>query len=132
MDDLLSWAPLPLRLAIAAVMMFHGYGKLFGGTSHFAQMLGSMNVPAPSLMAVVVAVVEFFGGLFVFVGFLTRIVAALIAIEMIVAILRVHTPGKAPFSGQGGIEFPLGMLLIAISLVLSGAGVLSIDSLISR
>ena len=85
-----------LRLALAIVFIIHGIGKLFGigpypigivGTTVFFTGVG---LPFPMFFAFLVALVETFGGIFILVGFMTRLSAFVLAINMLVATLIVH------------------------------------------
>ena len=119
-------AILPLRIALGIVFLIHGAQKLFGlfgggGISGTAGFLSSLGFPAAMFLAVILAIVEFFGGLFILTGLFTRYSALLIAIDMIIAILTVHL-SKGFFAGNGGYEFVLTLLLVAVALLFSGAG----------
>jgi putative oxidoreductase len=75
-----------------------------------------------------VATAEFFGGILVVVGLLTRLAAFSIFIDMFVAITKVHW--KNGLRGQGGYEFPLALAALAFALIFFGAGPISLDALI--
>lgn len=121
-----------LRFGLAVVLLFHS-GARFGigpydpmSISGFAGFLGSLGVPAAGLMAWVITLVEFVGGLLILVGLLTRVAAALVAANMFLALVLVHWPGG--FAEQGtSIELTGLMVLVAISLAVRGAGKLSIE-----
>jgi|GEM_PF-3469726 len=110
-------ALLLLRVVLATVFIMHGYDKLFGniGVSGFAGFLTQLNVPFPIFLSWVVSSVEFFGGIGVLLGVLTRPLAALIAIDMIFAFYL--TKGGLP---KGDVDFAL--FGIATALALSGSG----------
>lgn len=121
---------LALRIGVGSVMIYHGAQKLFGvfsggGPAGTAQFFGSLGIPAPEIMAIVVGIVEFGGGLALMAGAMTHIAALLIAGTMLVAIVTVHLPQG--FGGQGGYEFPLMLFLAAIGLFFLGPGHYSID-----
>lgn len=122
-----AWSIVLVRAALGSVMLVHGLGKLLqvGPTAtplgEFAGTLSSLGVPLPELFAWVVALVETFGGLCVLVGLLTRYAAAAVAINMFVATVVVHVPRGFAVS-DGGFEFTFVLFLLAIALVLSGAG----------
>ena len=113
-----------LRLALGAVMIAHGYQKVFGGLPQFTQMLSHMGIPG--WMGYLTAAAEFGGGILVVVGFLTRFAAFAILIDMLVAIVKVHLP-HGFYAKNGGFEFPMVLAAIAFSLILSGAGPIGID-----
>lgn len=119
-----DWGPIALRFALGTVFVAHGWAKLSGpvGTPEGFNIEG-WGWPYPALSAWLVALVEFFGGLLVIVGLFTRIAAALIACVMVVAILKV----KVSRGFVGGFEFDFALLLIAVSLALTGGGRLSVD-----
>jgi len=119
-----DWGPIALRFALGTVFMAHGWAKISGplGTSEGFN-IERWGWAYPVLWAWLVALVEFFGGLLVIVGLFTRIAAALIGCVMVLAILKV----KLNRGFMGGFEFEFALLMIALSLVLTGGGRLSVD-----
>jgi putative oxidoreductase len=113
---------LALRLALGAIMVSHGYVKLMG-IDKVMQMM--TNIHVPTFMAYLVVGAEFFGGILVIIGLLTPFAAAAIAIDMAVAIGKVHFPNG--LTGRGGYEFPLACGAIAFALIFLGAGPISLD-----
>jgi putative oxidoreductase len=91
-------------------------------------MLGHLGIPVPIFFALVVSIVEFVGGILLITGLATRIPAALLAIDMLVAISLVHAR-HGFFSMSGGMEFPLTLLAATACLALSGGGVASLKRL---
>jgi putative oxidoreductase len=128
---LLEWSDIPLRAALAATFIVHGYQKIFiDGLDKFAPMLAHLGVPAPSIMAWVVALTEFCGGIAIALGLCTRLAALGHAATMVVAISTVHfTQGFMSHAGMG-FEWQFALLCIALSLAIRGAGPLSVDHLI--
>ncbi|GBC78323.1 Putative oxidoreductase MhqP [bacterium HR08] len=120
-----EWSALFLRLAVGVIFIAHGRQKLFGGLAGFEQYLESLGVPLPGLFAILVALVEFLGGICLLLGLFTRWAALLIAVNMLVAILRVHLPHG--LTGAGGFEFPLVLLAAALSLALTGPQKFSLE-----
>ena len=102
----------------------HGAQKLLGwfgghGFEPTVKAFGSMmHIPAP--LAALSIFVEFFGGIALIVGFLPRLAAIAIAVNMLVAVI-VSVPGGF-FADKKGFEFPLGLLGIAVALILTGPG----------
>lgn len=127
------WAPVPLRIALGLIFMAHGGQKLFGWfagyglqatAGFFEQNLGM----APGIFwATLAGCGEFFGGLLVFLGLLTRFGALNIAIVMLVAIFKVHWPA---FFAPAGIEYPMALLGAALALMIAGGGKFSLDAAI--
>lgn len=114
---------LVLRLVLGAVMIAHGYPKIFGGMPHFVETVRGIHLPG--WLAYLSAASEFGGGILLIAGFLTRFVALCVCINMLVAIFGVHW--KNGFTGQGNYQFPLALAAIAFSLIFSGAGPIAID-----
>ena len=116
-----------LRVAVAAVFINHGRQKLFvygfaGVTGAFTQM----GVPFPGIMGPLIGLLEFFGGIALVVGFLTRLLGVAFALDMLGAILLVQL--KKGFSG-----YELEFLLLAgsVALFLTGAGRFSVDAFLA-
>jgi len=126
---------IPLRLGVGIVMAAHGSQKLFGwfgghglqGTGKFfAENLG---LEPGVLMAAMAGGTQFFGGLLLLAGLATRPAALGIAGTMAVAILTAHR--DAFFASNGGMEFPLTLLLASLTLLIGGAGKFSVDQKLS-
>jgi putative oxidoreductase len=116
-------ALLVLRVVLAAVMLAHGLQKvtdLSGTVGGF----GHMGVPAPTLTAPYAALAEAGGGILILLGVAVDIAGLLFAVDMIGAIVFVHF--KNGFTGQGGYEFPLILLAVAVALALAGPGAYSV------
>lgn len=107
-------------------MIFHGYGKVFhGGFAAHAQHVGSMGLP--SWLGYLSSITEFFGGMLLIAGLLTRFVSLAVLVDMAVAIWKIHW--KNGMFGKGGYEFPLTLLTIAFALILYGAGPIAMDAI---
>jgi len=124
-----NWGLVPLRLVVGLVFAVHGAQKLFvfglGGAAGFMAKVG---IPLPSVAAVVVMAVEILGGLALILGLGTRLAAALLAIEMVVAILAV----RLNMGFVGGYEFELTLLAASLSLGLLGAGPMTVKKVFAR
>ncbi len=141
---------LALRVIVGGLFVAHGYPKLFGGQgrrvspalvrflgsgfvqavergspSGFAPAVERLGLPEPMVFAWLVSCLEFVGGIMLAIGWLTRVTAFLLAIEMTVAIVKVHW--RHGLIGQGGFEFPLSMLGSCLALIGAGPGRLSVD-----
>ena len=124
-------AMLVLRVVLAAVFITHGYAKVFGmGFSGVTGMFSKMGVPLPMIMAPIVALVEFLGGIALLLGAFTRAAAFLIACDMLGAIILVHA--KNGYAAPKGVEAVLGNFGMAVAIALLGAGAYSLDALLSR
>ena len=128
-----TWVTLPLRLALGIIMFAHGAQKVFGiyggrGWSAWVAGEAPMGLRPSWLWLGAAALVELLGGLFVLFGFLTRLSAVLIALVMLVAIIGVHW--GAFFANNRGFEYPLALLAMAITLIITGGGQASVDRLL--
>jgi putative oxidoreductase len=130
-----------LRLTLGIVYFAHGAQKLLGwfGGYGFSGTMGffthQVGLPAP--VAFLVIITEFFGGLGLIVGFLTRIAALGIGVEMIVAAWMVHLPNGFFMNWTGsqkgeGFEYHLLAVAGAAVLLLRGAGAFSVDRALSK
>jgi putative oxidoreductase len=111
-----------LRIAVGIIFVAHGAQKLFGpGFAGVAHMFHGTGIPLPLPSAIIVIIVEFAGGIALVLGIVTRYAAGLLAIDMAVAILKVHLHNGL-FANKGGFEFPLTLLAACVMLVLAGPG----------
>ena len=117
-NRLQPFAQLVMRLVLGAIMIAHGYHKVWGGFHHHMDMVGSLGLPR--WMACLSAGTEFFGGIGLVAGLFTRFFALAIVIEMAVAIWKVHF--KNGLIGPMGYEFPLAVGTIAFALLCFGVG----------
>jgi putative oxidoreductase len=136
--------PLSLRLVIGIGFMAHGWAKLSRGPSGFAKLLTQIGAPLPEATAWVSTFVELVGGLAIFVGAFVEVVSVPLIVMMLVAMFTVHlkygfssinTIGltqDGPQFGPPGYEVNLLYIAGLLSLILGGAGTLSIDRLLSR
>lgn len=125
-----------LRLASGIILAAHGAQKLFGwfggyGLDATGQWMESIGLAPGFLMALLAGSAEFFGGLALIVGFLTRPAAIISAFTMVVAIVSVHI-GNGLFMSNNGFEFALSLLAITMALAIQGGSRFSIDSYLSK
>jgi putative oxidoreductase len=133
-DD--STATAILRVVLGVVFFAHGAQKMlgwFGGYGFSGTMgffTGTMHIPAPLAFLAIAA--EFFGGVGLILGFLTRIAAFGITVNMLVAIAAVHGANGFFMNWSGtqkgeGFEYHLLTLAATTFLMLRGAGAFSVD-----
>lgn len=128
-------APVILRVTVGLVMTLHGWSKLTEMTpSGFASgMLAPMGVPAPELMAFLVTFAELIGGLFLLVGFLTRLsaIAHIVLLTLATVMVKLDLGIIAPLGSQlPGAELDLALIAGALGVVLLGPGKPSVDHVI--
>ena len=128
--DTISWTL--VRASIGLILVPHGAQKLFGwfggygitGTGQFfAENLG---LEPGWLFALLAGLTEFFGGLFLAAGLLTRQSALAVVALMAYATFAVHW-GAGFFWTSGGYEYPLLWGLVALAFVIRGGGTGSFD-----
>jgi len=126
-----SLSALPLRLIAGIIFTAHGAQKLFAwfggyGLEGTGQWMESIGLAPGYLMALMAGSAEFFGGLLLIIGFLTRPTSFVLAITMIVAIFTVHIDNGL-FMSNNGYEFALSLLAITLALFIQGGGKYSVD-----
>ncbi len=132
------YGPAVLRVAIGAVFVAHGAQKLFGvwgggGLAGTAAFFGQLGLTPAYPLAILVGLVEFAGGLMLIAGALTLFAALALAINMAVAIWKVHFANGFFLNwnmvpGQGhGYEFNVALIGALVALMLTGPGALSVD-----
>lgn len=123
-DLLRSWGITLLRVTVGVVFVAHGGQKFFMGFHQVAEYLGGLEIPEPTVAAILLTAVEFFGGLAMIFGILARYVAIMLAFDMAVAIITFHW--RNGFFMPNGIEFPMVLLVSNMTLILSGGGELEL------
>lgn len=119
-----------LRVATGAIFAAHGAQKLFVyGVAGVTGAFQGMGIPFPGVTGPLTGLVEFFAGLALIVGLLTRLAGFGLAINMLGAIAFVHF--AAGFFAPAGMEFPLALLAATAALAFIGGGRFSLDALIA-
>ena len=131
LEGLQRLAILILRLFLGVAFVMHGAQKVFGafggpGIAGVTGMLAKMGVEPSQILAWVLSITEFGGGLCVLLGFLTRFWAAGLVIDMAVAVFKVHLANCFSAS-RNGFELPLALGVMALVVLLTGPGSISID-----
>ena len=116
-----------VRVALAVVFIAHGAQKLFVvGYPGVTGFLASLGMPFPAVSAALLIAVELGGGIALLAGAFTRLVASLIAFNMIVATVTVHLANG--FFLPAGYEFTLTLILVSAAVTMMGAGAYSVDA----
>ena len=127
----LTWlAPLFARITVGWVFLWSGWGKLSNLPTVTQNFIG-WGIPFPHVLSPFVSGVEFFGGLFLLAGLLSRISAGALGVTMIVAIR------SAKWADVDSLETLLGFdefeyLALFLWIAIAGAGPLSVDSWLQR
>ena len=130
LDRFQPFGSLIMRLVLGVIMVRHGYDKVIpsGALYNFTHTVTHLHLPVA--LGYVAAFTEFFGGMLLIIGLLTRLAALMVAIEMAVAILKVHLHGG--LEGPASFAFPLALFAIGLMLVFTGCGALGLDDFAGR
>ncbi len=118
-----------IRVVVGAIFVVHGYQK-FSGQMDATAMLTNLQFPAPEVFAVILVAAELIGGALLIIGALTHWAAKMLTIVAAVALIVVHLPNG--FTGQGGYEFILLILVCCIALMIAGPGRWSVDAALKK
>lgn len=116
-----SLAQFVLRVVVGALLVLHGYPKLFRNFAQFSGWLDSLGMKPGKFWALVVFSVEFVGGVFLILGIFVQIVGVLVVVQMLVAMWKVKW-GKVGILDPGGWELDLLYLVAALVIALGGPG----------
>ncbi|ANP77946.1 DoxX family protein [Vibrio sp. 10N.286.52.C3] len=127
-----GFAALVLRVPVGIILAAHGAQKLFGwfggyGLEGTGQWMASIGLAPGYLMALMAGSAEFFGGLALIFGLLTRPAALVNAFAMLVAIFSVHI-SHGLFISNNGYEFALALFAATLALAIQGGGKFAIDN----
>jgi len=121
-------ALLLLRIGVGLIFVLAGWGKLTG-IENVQSFFGNVGIPLAGIMAWVVALVEFVGGLMVLIGYKVKIPSLLLAFIMIVAILTVKLGGDGGFSGM---RVDIMLLVSSLALAILGSGGYSVEGMLNK
>lgn len=123
-----------IRFIAGAILIYHGYGKLFGGNiaGVAEHVVAPMGLPMPMAWAYFLGILECFGGAALAIGFLTRPIALMLTIEFIVITYWHFGNGYSFSSPHGGYEYPLLLLVLYFAIFFRGAGRCSLDRAIGK
>lgn len=129
-------AALALRVPVGIILAAHGGQKLFGwfggyGLEGTGQWMASIGLEPGYLMALFAGSAEFFGGLALALGLLTRPAAAVTALTMLVAIFSVHFE-HGLFLTNNGYEYALALFAATLALMIQGAGSFAVDNKLAK
>jgi putative oxidoreductase len=125
-----------LRVVFGLTFFLHGAQKLLGwfdgpGIEGVTGFVGSLGFAPAAFWAWALALVEFVGGLLLILGLLTQIVALLIAVDMVIAIAKVHL-ANGFFVGAGGYELTLLLLVVGLFFATYGGGKWALDRVLHK
>ncbi len=131
-----GFAALVLRVPVGLILAAHGAQKLFGwfggyGLEGTGQWMASIGLEPGYLMALMAGSAEFFGGLALALGLLTRPAALVSAVTMLVAIFAVHF-SNGLFMSNNGYEYALSLFAVTLALTIQGGGRLSVDGVLLK
>ncbi|MFF2876082.1 DoxX family protein [Gottfriedia sp. NPDC057991] len=123
---------LMIRLVVGILFIGHGAQKLFGwfggyGLKGTGGWFESIGMKPGVTIALIAGLAEFIGGILFAFGFLTPVAGILIAGTMAMAIIKVHAPNGI-WATSNGYEYNLTLLVVAISIVLTGPGKYALDT----
>jgi putative oxidoreductase len=124
LDRLKPLGLLALRLGVAAIFLSTGYNKLFSEPGKWLVWFPKQGFP--SYFAYIAGSLEFFGGIFLVLGLLTRVTGLLLAIQMAIAVWKVSLPHSGIYNVDG-YGLPLMLCVACFALFTVGAGMLSVD-----
>ena len=125
-----SLGALVMRLVLGTIMVRHGYDKIIpsGALYNFSHMVTRLHLPV--WLGYVAAFTEFFGGMLLIIGLLTRFAALMVAFDMATAIVKIHLHGG--LMGPNSFALPLALFSIALMLIFTGCGWLGLDDFVGR
>ncbi|MFA6407601.1 MAG: DoxX family protein [Candidatus Paceibacterota bacterium] len=121
-----DWGLLALRIVLGAILIAHGWPKI-KDLRRTAENFEMMNFMPGMFWGVLVALVEFVGGIFFIAGFFTQIIALMLTIEFLVVVFKV----KWNHGFVEGYEFDLLIAAVACLFAFVGSGAWGLDQILS-
>ncbi|MBA6410219.1 DoxX family protein [Pseudoalteromonas sp. 5Ae-yellow] len=129
-------AALILRVPVGLTLAAHGAQKLFAwfggyGLEGTGQWMASIGLEPGYWLAMMAGSAEFFGGIALAIGLLTRPAAVVAGFTMLIAIFSVHI-SNGLFMANNGYEYALTLLVVTVVLAIQGAGSFSLDNVLAK
>ncbi|WP_278380712.1 DoxX family protein [Pseudoalteromonas distincta] len=129
-------AALILRVPVGLILAAHGAQKLFAwfggyGLEGTGQWMASIGLEPGYWLAMMAGSAEFFGGIALAIGLLTRPAAVVAGFTMLIAIFSVHI-SNGLFMANNGYEYALTLLVVTVVLAIQGAGSFSLDNVLAK
>ncbi|MBH0014016.1 DoxX family protein [Pseudoalteromonas sp. SWYJ118] len=129
-------AALILRVPVGLILAAHGAQKLFAwfggyGLEGTGQWMASIGLEPGYWLAMMAGSAEFFGGIALAIGLLTRPAAVVAGFTMLIAIFSVHI-SNGLFMANNGYEYALTLLVVTVVLAIQGAGSFSLDNVLVK
>lgn len=119
-----------IRVCAGLSLAAHGYPKLFGATAANAAFFEQAGFHPPLFWAILTGCTEFFGGLCLALGLLTRLAAGPVLVFLLVAVSFHYANGF--YWNKLGFEYPLFWAIVVFHFLVRGGGPWSLDALIGR
>jgi putative oxidoreductase len=120
-----------IRFIAGAMMIPHGYAKVFGGIEGTTKFFASVGLEPALILAWYVGLLELVGGICVALGLLTRFMSAQLIGLLAVATFYIHLPNGFIWV-KGGFEYPLFWMVVMIAITIKGGEKLSLDNLMAK
>jgi putative oxidoreductase len=124
-----------MRVVIGLTIFVHGWGKFMGGADGVTGYFAKLGIPAPGAMAYWAIFIETIGALCVAAGLFTRFFAAVLAIEMLVALYLAHWQNGFLVNvsgGKNGYEYVLLLGIVLFAIAIRGGGPHSVDAKLGK
>ncbi|BAU94855.1 DoxX family protein [Corynebacterium suranareeae] len=120
------------RILLGVILIAHGWDKFaITGLEGVTGFFGSLGIPAAGFAAILAALIELVGGILIILGAFTRIVGAIVALDMLLAALFAHV-SSGIFVSNNGWELVGAIGAGALLLIAAGAGAWSIDAALAK